>query len=121
MGAERENWIYRIYGSAKLILCSKTRGRRKWQPTPVENPVDRGDWRAAVHRVTQSQKRLKQISMHAGIGEGNDNPLQSSCLENPRDRGAWWAAIYGVAENQTQLKRLSSSSSSSSKKRERGY
>ena len=23
------------------------------------------------------------------IGEGNDNPLQFSCLENPRDGGAW--------------------------------
>ena len=22
-------------------------------------------------------------------GEGNDNPLQSSCLENPMDGGAW--------------------------------
>ena len=22
-------------------------------------------------------------------GEGNDNPLQYSCLENPLDRGAW--------------------------------
>ena len=21
--------------------------------------------------------------------EGNDNPLQSTCLENPMDRGAW--------------------------------
>ena len=29
------------------------------------------------------------------IGEGNSNPLQSSCLENPRDGGAWWAAVYG--------------------------
>ena len=29
-------------------------------------------------------------------GEGNDNPLQYSCLENPMDRGAWWAAIHGV-------------------------
>ena len=48
------------------------------------------------------------------IGEGNDNPLQCSCLENPRDGGAWWAAICGVAQSQTRLKRLSSSSSSSS-------
>ena len=24
-------------------------------------------------------------------GEGNDNPLQDSCLENPIDRRAWWA------------------------------
>ena len=37
------------------------------------------------------------------IGEGNDNPLQCSCLENPRDEGAWWAAIYGVSQSQTQL------------------
>ena len=44
-------------------------------------------------------------------GEGNGNPLQSSCLENPVDRGAWWAAVYEVAQSRTQLKRLSSSSS----------
>ena len=30
-------------------------------------------------------------------GEGNDNPLQSSCLGNPMDRGAWWATVQGVA------------------------
>ena len=45
------------------------------------------------------------------IGEGNDNPLQCSCLENPRDRKPWWASVYGVAQSRTQLKRLSSSSS----------
>ena len=46
------------------------------------------------------------------IGEGNGNPLQSSCLENPRDGGAWWAAVYGVTQSQTRLKWLSSSSKS---------
>ena len=30
-------------------------------------------------------------------GEGNDNPLQYSCLENPMDRGAWQATVHGVA------------------------
>ena len=44
------------------------------------------------------------------IGEGNDNPLQCSCLENPRDRGAWWAAVCGVTQSWTRLKWLSSSS-----------
>ena len=34
-----------------------------------------------------------------GVGEGNGNPLQCSCLENPRDWGAWWAAVYGVAQS----------------------
>jgi len=28
-------------------------------------------------------------------GEGNDYPLQYSCLENPMDRGAWWAQSMG--------------------------
>ena len=30
------------------------------------------------------------------IGEGNDNPLQCSCLENPRDGGAWWLPSMGL-------------------------
>ena len=30
-------------------------------------------------------------------GEGNDNPLQYSCLENPMDREAWWATVQGIA------------------------
>ena len=29
-------------------------------------------------------------------GEGNGNPLQSSCLENPMDRGAWWSTVPGI-------------------------
>ena len=29
-------------------------------------------------------------------GEGNDDPLQYSCLGNPMDRGAQWAIIHGV-------------------------
>ena len=37
------------------------------------------------------------------MGEGNGNPLQSSCLENPMDGGAWWTALHGVAKSRTQL------------------
>ena len=36
-------------------------------------------------------------------GEGNDNPLQYSCLENPMDRGDWLAIVHGVAKSQTRL------------------
>ena len=28
--------------------------------------------------------------------EGNDNPLQFSCLENSMDRGVWWAKVHGL-------------------------
>ena len=37
----------------------------------LENPVDRGPWRAAVHRIARSWTQLKRLSMHACIGEGN--------------------------------------------------
>ena len=37
------------------------------------------------------------------FGEGNDTPLQYSCLENPMDGGAWKAAVHGVAEGRTRL------------------
>ena len=36
-------------------------------------------------------------------GEGNDNPLQYSCLENPMDGGAWEAAVSGIAKSWTRL------------------
>ena len=58
----------------------------------------------------------EQLHFHfslSGIGEGNGNPLQCSCLENPRDGGAQWAAVYEVTQSWTRLKRLGSSSSSS--------
>ena len=36
-------------------------------------------------------------------GEGNDNPLQYSCLENPMDRGTWQAIVHGVAKVEHNL------------------
>ena len=35
------------------------------QYSHLENPMDRRAWRATVHRVTESQRWLKQLSMHA--------------------------------------------------------
>ena len=39
------------------------------------------------HRVGHDQATSLSLFLSC-IGEGNDNPLQCSCLENPRDRGA---------------------------------
>ena len=33
-------------------------------------------------------------------GEGNNNPLQYSCLGNPMDRGAWWSIVHWVTKIQ---------------------
>ena len=37
------------------------------------------------------------------LGEGNENPLQDSCLENLTDRGAWQAKVHEVAKRGTWL------------------
>ena len=92
--------------------------RRQWQPTPVLLPVKSHGWRSLLGCSPwgrEESAKTERIHFHFSllcIGEGNGNPLQSSCLENPRDGGAWWAAIYGVTQSQTQLKWLSSSSGS---------
>ena len=36
-------------------------------------------------------------------GEGNNYPLQYSCLENAMERGAWQATVHGVAKRWTWL------------------
>ena len=38
--------------------------------------------------------------------EGNDYPLQYSCLKYSMDRGAWWATVHGVAKSRTWLSNL---------------
>ena len=55
----------------KRLRCSRCVGkipwRRVWQPTPVfllENSMDRGAWRATVHRVARSQTLLKRLNTH---------------------------------------------------------
>ena len=47
--------------------------------------------------------KMNYTMVRFDVGEGNDTPLQYSCLENPMDGGAWWAAVHGVAKSQTWL------------------
>ena len=43
------------------------------------------------------------LGLERSPGEGNDYPLQYSCLGNPMDRGVWRSAVHEVMKNQTQL------------------
>ena len=43
----------------------------------LENPMDRGAWWATVHGVTQSWKRLKQLSSSSSSQEENKNACSS--------------------------------------------
>ena len=102
----------------ELEWCALLLQRRQWHPTPVLLPGKSHGRRSLVSCSPWGRwgsDTTEQLHFHfslSGIGEGNGNPLQCSCLENPRDGGAWWIAVYGVAQRRTRLKRLSSSSSS---------
>ena len=78
-----------------------------WKIPWMEKP---GRLQSMGSLASDTTERLHFHYSLSGIGEGNGNPLQCSCLENPRDGEAWWAAVYGVAQSWTRLKRLSSSS-----------
>ena len=91
--------------------------RRQWHPTLVLLPGKSHGQRSLVgcsawgREESDTTERLHFHFSLSCTGEGNDNPLQCSCLENPRDGGAWWAAVCGVAQSRTRLKPRSSSSS----------
>ena len=93
--------------------------RRQCHRTPVLLPGTSHGWRSLEGFSPWGREELdttERLHFHFSLsctGEGNGNPLQSSCLENPRAGGACWAAVYGVAQSGTRLKWLSSSSSNS--------
>ena len=66
-----------------ILVSGRSPGGRDGNPLQyscLENPMDRGAWRAAVHRITKNQMRLKQLSMHAHILLLNDRIWTSSFL-----------------------------------------
>ena len=44
--------------------------------------MDRRAWRATVHGVTQSQTRLKQLSMQAGVRKGQLPSVQGATIRD---------------------------------------
>ena len=64
-------------------------------------------WLNPVKNMLANAADTRDVGLIPGPGrssrEGNDNPLQYSCLENPMDRGAWWVTVHGVAKSWTQL------------------
>ena len=77
----------------------------------LENPMDGGAWKAAVHGVTEGQTRLSDFTFTFHFHAlGKEMATHSSVLawRIPGMGGAWWAAVCGVAQSWTRLKWLSS-------------
>ena len=49
------------------------------------------------------QTWIQSLGKKKTPGEGNDYPLQYSCLENSMDRRAWQATVHEVAKSQKWL------------------
>ena len=61
-------------------------------------------WRAVFEDLTLNMglEVIKGVGSITGLGrssgEGNGNPLQSSCLDSSMDREAWQVTAYGVVK-----------------------
>ena len=62
-------------------------------------------WASLVKNLPTMQEAqemwVQSLGQEDALGEGNDNPLQYSCLENPIERRAWWAIFHRVTKSQT--------------------
>ena len=73
----------------------------------LENPMDGGAWKAAVHGVAEGRTLLSDFTFtfHFHTLEKAMAPHSSVLAWRiPGVGGAWWAAIYGVAQSRTRLK-----------------
>ena len=73
----------------------------------MRNPSHQRSPSQQVSSICTLEKRKRAYHSRVYLtlyGEGNDNPLQYSCLTNPTDGGAWKAAVHGVARSWTRLR-----------------
>ena len=70
----------------------------------LENPMDGGAWKAAVHGVAESQTQLSDFTFtfHFHALE-KEMATHSSILawRIPMNQGAWLAIVHGVTHSQT--------------------
>ena len=84
-GLEESDTTERLHFHFSLSCIGEGNGT-PLQHSCLENPMDRGAWKAAVHGVSKSWTRLSDFTFtfHFNALENGD-PLQCYCLENPRD------------------------------------
>ena len=109
-----------IYNTSKVIAQNLDYTRYIWhrsEESPTHISVGRGSvsYPLADISVFPSIRLVKNLpamqetwvqarGQEDSPGEGNGNPLQSSCLENLMDGGAWWATVHGVSKSWARLR-----------------
>ena len=87
-----------------LALIRKVSWRRAWQYSYPENAMDRGAWRATVHRVAKSQTRLKQLSMHTRTQI--DSPVSSTRPHAPQGQKLYFTHFEFTDHKGVWLRRV---------------
>ena len=69
----------------------------------LENPMDGGAWKTAVHGVAEDWTRLSDFTFtfHFHALEKEMATHSSVLAWRIPGTGAWWAAVYGVAQSWT--------------------
>ena len=72
----------------------------------LENPIDGGAWKAAVHGVAEGRTRLSDFTFTFHFHALEKEMATHSCILAWKipGTGAWWAAVYGVTQSWTRLK-----------------
>ena len=70
------------------LIPGSGRSLEGWHGNPLrysclENPMDRGAWRATVHRVTKSWTLLKRLTMHAPVHVIREKGIFSPACQQP--------------------------------------
>ena len=71
----------------------------------LENPMDGGAWKAAVHGVAEGRTLSDfTFTFHFMHWRRKWQPTPVFLPGESQGRGAWWAAVSGVAQSRTRLK-----------------
>ena len=83
-------------------MCLREGNGTPLQYSCLENPMDRGAWKAAVHGIAEGRTQLSNFTFtfHFHALEKKMS-THSSVLawRIPMDRGAWQATVHGVSES----------------------
>ena len=101
-----------MWGSSTDSFFKAPHNGTPLQYSCLENAMDGGAWKAAVHGVAGGSDTTEWLHFHFHALEKEMATHSSVLAWRIPGTGAWWAAIYGVSQSRTQLKRCSSSSSS---------
>ena len=85
--------------NTNTYICNDT----PLQYSCLENPMDRGAWKAAVHGVAEGRIPLSDFTFTFHFHALEKEMATHSSVLAWRIPGmeAWWAAVYGVAQSQT--------------------